>query len=211
MNIFNIKGSLSQQERMQNYYRLHAHIYDNTRWSFLFGRASLVDMIPKSIAPSNILEIGCGTGYMLRHLHQQFSSAKITGIDISPNMLAVAQKNVSEIHNISLKEHKYGPDNIVRENYDLILLSYSLTMMEPHPQTIIDQLTHNLTGDGVIAVVDFNATPFSGFKHWMHLNHVRFSADTLPYLSSSFSPIKSQTKPAYFGLWTYYQFLGRKV
>lgn len=195
---------------MQNYYQLHAHIYDITRWSFLFGRHSLLQMIPNSITPSKILEIGCGTGYMLRPLHQQFPSAAITGIDVSSDMLDVAQKNVSEIPAISLKQHKYSPENPIRNNYDLIVLSYSLTMMEVDPQIIINQITSNLTSGGVIAVVDFNTTPFSGFKHWMHLNHVQFSADTLPYLSSCFDPIQRHTKPAYFGLWTYYQFLGRK-
>lgn len=211
MSIFNTHSATSQQERMRNYYRLHAHIYDITRWSFLFGRDSLVKLIPNSVAPSQILEIGCGTGYMLQSLHQKYPSAEITGIDVSSNMLSVAENKFSHASNVSLKKQKYASENSIKKSYDFILLSYSLTMMEDHPQKVIDQLICNLTLGGVIAIVDFNKTPFSGFKQWMHLNHVRFSADTLPYLKSCFDPIKSQTKSAYFGLWNYYQFLGRKT
>ncbi len=211
MSIFNTHSTTPQQERMQNYYRLHAHIYDITRWSFLFGRASLIDMISDFVAPSQILEIGCGTGYMLQHLHRQFPSAEITGIDISSDMLAVAQQKVSNISNVSLKQHRYSPQNPIDNTYDLIVLSYSLTMMDSKPPKVIDQLTSNLTSGGVIAIVDFNTTPFLKFKHWMHLNHVRFSADTLPHLRSCFDPIDIQTQPAYLGLWTYYLFLGKKI
>jgi len=43
-------------------------------------------------AHPRILEIGCGTGMLTRHLHTVFPGAEIVATDISPDMIAVAQE-----------------------------------------------------------------------------------------------------------------------
>jgi len=43
------------------------------------------------VAPKQVLDIGCGTGVHTRRLKQQFSRAKVYGIDIAPGMIAVAK------------------------------------------------------------------------------------------------------------------------
>ena len=40
-----------------------------------------------SIKIKNILEIGCGTGYLTRALIELFPSAHITAVDIAPGMI----------------------------------------------------------------------------------------------------------------------------
>ena len=53
------------------------------------------DLICKSITKKNasILEIGCGPGNITRYLLSQRPDYNILGIDIAPNMIALAQKN----------------------------------------------------------------------------------------------------------------------
>ena len=53
------------------------------------------DLICKSITKINasILEIGCGPGNITRYLLSQRPDYNILGIDIAPNMIALAQKN----------------------------------------------------------------------------------------------------------------------
>ena len=210
-SIFNIHSDHSTPDRLQKYYRFHAQIYDITRWSFLFGRDNLLKMVSDVQTPSRILEIGCGTGHMLKRFHQQFPSAHITGIDISKEMLSVAEQKLSEVNNVSLKHQKYGPDNPINDSFDLIILSYSLTMIDTNLQQVIYHLKSNLAADGIIAAVDFHSTPFSGFKRWMQLNHVTLSGNILSLLNASFEPIKVKKKSAYFGLWSYYQFVGKNT
>ena len=57
---------------IQGYYALHSRIYDATRWTFLFGRESILRRSAKIAAPERILEVGCGTGrnLVLRHVHR---------------------------------------------------------------------------------------------------------------------------------------------
>lgn len=51
-------------------------------------------------APSskNILEIGCGTGFVLANLHQTYPEAQLLGSDIYTEGLTFAQKRVSNAH-----------------------------------------------------------------------------------------------------------------
>src|SRR5258705_4591589 len=49
------------------YYRWHAHFYDVTRWAFLFGRTALIRLAAGQLRPRRILEVGCGTGRILRN------------------------------------------------------------------------------------------------------------------------------------------------
>lgn len=47
------------------------------------------------LAPKNILDIGCGTGWYTRALKKQFKSAKVFGVDLAPGMIAQARQNSS--------------------------------------------------------------------------------------------------------------------
>ncbi|MFT5103124.1 MAG: 2-polyprenyl-3-methyl-5-hydroxy-6-metoxy-1,4-benzoquinol methylase [Candidatus Latescibacterota bacterium] len=46
--------------------------------------------------PTTLLEIGCGPGNVTRYLLQKRPGLKIHGIDISPNMIALAKQNNTE-------------------------------------------------------------------------------------------------------------------
>jgi len=45
------------------------------------------------IRPRRMLDIGCGTGYFSRLLHQRFKRAHLTAVDIAPGMVRAAQDN----------------------------------------------------------------------------------------------------------------------
>src|SRR4051812_29192202 len=95
---------------IEGYYRLHAQIYDATRWSFLFGRnAILTRARGAQPRPTRILEVGCGTGRNLRQLARLFPRAQLTGVDLSAAMLAIAQRQTAA----------YGPRiNLLQRAYD---------------------------------------------------------------------------------------------
>lgn len=200
---------LSHREQIENYYRFHAPIYDATRWSFLFGRHSIIEMIPDLPSQPKILEIGCGTGTNILHLKNRFPNAQIIGLDLSDKMLSIAKNKIDDTANISLKNHRYGTKNLNESPFDLILLSYSLTMMGPAVEPISKQIHNDLKSNGYIAIVDFHTSPYRWFRHWMAMNHVDFYGHSLPLLKQYFKAITCDTHPAYFGLWSYYQFIGK--
>lgn len=199
----------NQQRNVAQYYRLHAQIYDATRWSFLFGRTGIIEQIPDLPANPHILEVGCGTGKNLIQLKQKYSNASITGADLSPDMLKKAKNKITD-SSITLKRMRYGSGNLNTENYDLILLSYSLTMMGAEYRQIITALKNDLNTDGYLAVVDFHTSPFSWFQKWMEMNHVDFEGNLYSALGENFTSIHTNIHQAYLGLWNYFLFVGKQ-
>ncbi len=206
------EGSIIQNQRIQNYYRFQSMIYDSTRWSFLFGRNLILDKIAKETSPKKILEIGCGTGYNLKNLSKKFPNSKILGLDVSADMIQIAQKKNKNNSNIQLIESPYGTKRLNFEGAqpDVILFSYMLTMVNPDFTSMILQAYEDLKPGGYIAVVDFYNSKHSWFRKHMSNHHVRMESHLHPILEREFEIVNSDVFNAYFGVWEYFTFLGKK-
>jgi S-adenosylmethionine-diacylgycerolhomoserine-N-methlytransferase len=203
----------TQPEIIQNYYRLHARFYEQTRWSFLFGRKKILQKLQlQTLNHLHLMEIGCGTGYNLVQLAETYPNMKLTGVDVSKEMLMVAEEK-TEKHNDRIKlyrfpyESKKSPMGIPVP--DILLFSYCLTMINPGWELAIDRAAESLLPDGRIAIVDFHSTKFSWFAKWMGFNHVRMDGHLIPYLENRFDTISYKKISVYGGLWSYFIFIGK--
>lgn len=208
-----VPTSTDQAARMEEYYRFHAKIYDATRWSFLFGRKEIIQKISALANPTHILEIGCGTGQNLIRLSQAFPQAQITGLDASASMLAVARKNLDPLADrVVLIHQAYAyplQENAGEGKFDLILCSYSLSMMNPGWGQVIDSAYRDLSKGGLMVVVDFHDSDWPLFK-WLMRIHVRLNGHLLPKLQARFNPLLLERRLAYGGFWQYLLFVGVK-
>lgn len=201
---------IPHEVRVENYYRFHSRIYDATRWSFLFGRQKLLSKLPDLPQYPHILEVGCGTGKNIQLLEYLFPDAKIYGIDLSGAMLRKARQKTNGAGQITLINKRYGSEKVDLEPFDLILLSYSLTMTGDQTDTVLQQIYEDLKPKGYVAVVDFHSTPFSWFQSWMQSNHVMMNGQLLPLLNKYYASTYSSVHNAYLGLWQYFTFLGKR-
>jgi S-adenosylmethionine-diacylgycerolhomoserine-N-methlytransferase len=200
-----------QNKALKNYYKLHSRIYDATRWSFLFGRKAIVEHLAAQTDPQRILEVGCGTGKNLALLAKRFPKAHITGVDVSSDMLSVAQRKLAHLGSrVSLIDQPYPVSLSNSQKYDAILFSYALSMFNPGWDTAISAAIDDLNNGGTLAVVDFHNTPISAFRRWMGVNHVRMEGHLLPVLMQRTANPSHEIRRAYGGLWKYVLFSGRK-
>lgn len=201
-----------QEAAMRRYYRLHAAIYDATRWTFLFGRNRLLHLLPQDNVQT-IVEVGCGTGRNLKRLARLQPYWQLVGIDVSPEMLERASKRLASFsRRFTLFEKPYGSAGFrMNEPADIVLFSYALTMFNPGWEAAIEQAMHDLKPGGRIAVVDFHDTPFGWFRRWMGYNHVRMDRHLLPLLEKRFVPTTRIVEHGWFGLWRYFIFIGEKA
>jgi len=196
---------------VERYYRLHAGIYDATRWSFLFGRNAIIERAATvQPRPTKILEIGCGTGRNLVALARRFPEARLTGVDLSDSMLAIARRKTTGFGpRVTLLQRAYGPALNVNGGHDLVLCSYALTMFNPGYEQAVVAACRDLSADGCLALVDFHATRFRWFSRWMGVNHVRMDGQLRPLLRENLEPLTDELRSGY-GVWQYLLFLGRR-
>ncbi len=204
----------TQTAAMRGYYQWHAAIYDATRWTFLLGRNEMLRRLPVSkTVEQHLLEVGCGTGRNLRRLAQRYPKLRLTGVDVSPDMLARAAKATDgHSRRVLLFEQAYGPasGSQMLQTPDFVLFSYALTMFNPGWETAIERAWADLPVGGRIAVVDFHDTPSHAFQWWMSKNHVRMDGHLLPFLQEKFEVEFQAVRPVLGGLWRYFLWVGRK-
>lgn len=197
---------------IERYYRFHSRIYDATRWSFLFGRDKIIDLIAQSAKPTHILEVGCGTGRNLAALGRRFPDAQITGLDLSATMLDHAAGAAAPFGDrIRLVRACYDRPLHGVPVFDVVLFSYALSMFNPGWEAAIASALQDLKPGGLLAVVDFHDSAFPFFKSWMGVNHVRMDSHLRPRLQSVTRPVSDCVASAYGGLWKHLLFTGRKA
>ena len=207
-----MSDSARNDSSLRGYYRWHAKFYDITRWAFLFGRRSLIETVAGQVAaPARILEVGCGTGKNLVALAGAFPGAKITGLDLSSDMLDCARAKIAPFADrIELLHRPYdGPVADEDGKFDLIVISYALSMINPGFDEVIRLCRGDLREGGVIAVVDFHETRWTWFRKWMGVNHVRMEGQILTQLDAGFEAVVRQIGEGYGGLWRYVTFIGK--
>jgi S-adenosylmethionine-diacylgycerolhomoserine-N-methlytransferase len=193
---------------VESYYRFHARFYDATRWAFLFGREELLRQVAHRLTPRRVLEVGCGTGRNLRRLAELFPAAGLTGVDLSPDMLARAERNLNRgSDRIRLRHGEFPQVPAESEPFDLVLFSYSLSMINPGWKDAIAAALSGLNEGGVLAVVDFHDSPFAGFNRWMSLNHVRVGGHLLEELRGTVGQGTHKVSKAFLGTWRFFTFV----
>lgn len=190
------------------YYQFQSHIYDATRWSFLFGRDSLLFEASQDLPyPKTITEFGCGTGRNLLKMSRLFPQASLTGIDISPEMLRVSSQRTEPLKS-RIRLFQSSSFDCLEQKQDIILFAYCLSMINPNWEKTIQRGLSALNPGGLLAVVDFHASSVGLYREFMAHNHVSLKGEILPYLQVSMNHCSIKTKLAYCGLWSYFTFLG---
>ncbi|MEO0787298.1 MAG: class I SAM-dependent methyltransferase [Bacteroidota bacterium] len=204
------EADLVQGRKMRNYYAFQSKIYDSTRWSFLFGRKAILKELPFTrTSRFTLLEVGCGTGHNLKSLLTLYPNAQLIGIDVSSDMLKIAQQKTTHSGNrLQLIEGSYGQVKLHAQP-DVILFSYCLTMVNPHWVKLLRQANLDLGDHGSIAIVDFHHGR-NWFRRHMKKHHVRMDAHLLPFLEEEFVSKRVKVRKAYGGIWSYMSFIGSK-
>ncbi len=81
------------QTLVKGLFRVWSHVYDQPvfQWTIYSRVHRRLLAEGRTLGPSRILDIGCGTGELLGSLARQWPDAELTGIDLSPDMLAKAR------------------------------------------------------------------------------------------------------------------------
>ena len=145
-------------------YRRWAPVYDFTFGQVAeAGRKHAVEIINRR--KGSVLEVGVGTGLSLPTYGDHL---RVTGIDLSPDMLDKARERVSEqrLDNIvALREMDAGALQFGDEAFDTVVAMYVMTVV-PDPEQVMRELERVCAPGGEIILVN-HFSQEEGFRGWV--------------------------------------------
>jgi len=80
----------------------------------------LIELLPKQKPDISVVDVGCGTGFLIERLHALYPTARILGLDLAPGMIEACRKRWSRAPNLSFAvadAETYEP----AETFDLVI------------------------------------------------------------------------------------------
>ena len=129
---------------------------------------SVAEHIATSDAAVRIMDLGCGTGLELDAVFARVPNAKITGIDVAPNMLDQLRSKFSDrIEQITLIEGHYLDLPLGEGIYDYAIATLTLHHLPPYNKVrVYEKIRTALKGNGLYIEGDQSCTPGAEDLHW---------------------------------------------
>jgi phosphatidylethanolamine/phosphatidyl-N-methylethanolamine N-methyltransferase len=152
-------GALSRAQ-VERSYKRYAPVYDLLFGASLGpGRKAMAQLVT-ALAPEHILEVGVGTGLALA---QYPAHSRITGIDVSQDMLKAAHRRLrpADTGRIELQAMDAEAMDFADGTFDCVTLPYVLSVT-PHPERLVAEVRRVCRPGGHIVIVNH----FSGQPPW---------------------------------------------
>jgi ubiquinone/menaquinone biosynthesis C-methylase UbiE len=123
---------------------------------FALFRRNFVKKLKKHAAGGSITDVGCGPGYLLQLIAKEFPTYKLTGVDISEEMVKTATANFSRIGLSGRSEFKQGSaEHLPFEDntQDFIVSTLSLHHWVD-PKAAFDEMHRSLKPGGQMLIMD---------------------------------------------------------
>ncbi len=153
------QSKLSRAVRIK--YNILSRLYDYI-WPGYIRKTVGEAMAPLNLSGSEkILDIGCGTGQLEKSLLQKWPNLKITGIDLSEDMLGFAQKRIGSNPNIIFKQGDFLETSLEENSFD-VAFSISNLHYFSNPLSVFEKVKRVLKPGGLFIIVDWNRDSFQG-------------------------------------------------
>lgn len=139
-------------------YRRWAGVYDTVFGGVSgFGRRRAVEAV-NALPGTNVLEVGVGTGLALPHY---LKTKRITGIDLSGDMLARARERVQKEHldNVDALLEMDAEDTTFQDDSFDIAVAMFVASVVPHPRRLLRELKRVVKPGGHILFVNHFLAP----------------------------------------------------
>ena len=150
------------------------------------------DVIKSGIAGGHALEIGHGPGYLGLEWLKRTSGTRLTGLDISPDMQALARRNAKEYGLSDRTDYRLGnADELLfeDESFDAVFTNGSLHEWE-RPEAIFNQIARVLKPGGRYFISDMRrdmSFPIKAFL-WLGTKPAAIRPGLLTSIGAAYTP-----------------------
>jgi SAM-dependent methyltransferase len=107
----------------------------------------------RAVKPESVLEIGFGTGHLLKKIIKEFQPLRVAGRDPSPLMVETAQKRLSRLGGTVALDLSQGDDTTLPAGpFDAIVALHSFQFWAD-PETTLPKLRASLSSQGRLILV----------------------------------------------------------
>jgi trans-aconitate methyltransferase len=99
----------------------------------------------------SVLDFGCGDGKITAELHSCLPRGEIIGVDLSPEMIAMAQKSFPQVPFVQVRNPHFAGVDLGRQ-FDRII-SFCVFHQVPNPKEVLLNLRQMLKEDGQLMLV----------------------------------------------------------
>jgi demethylmenaquinone methyltransferase/2-methoxy-6-polyprenyl-1,4-benzoquinol methylase len=160
-------------------------VYDTFLSLSTFGLINYLQnqLIKNTPLKENILDIGTGTGEILRKINKKYKNKLLIGVDISENMLKRAKEKIPDANFI-----KADAENLPFKEKSIDNIFYSLTFRHLDSEKQINQCKNILKTNGTVSILDLNRSKFLIFlfeKLFKPVGKIIFSEEEYNYFLES--------------------------
>lgn len=147
------------KEKLKRRFSRNARQYDRyAAVQKIMAQALIADIQKDGAVYTEILEIGCGTGYLTRLLAEAYPDARITAVDLAEGMIAhAASKTANE--NIAFMCAD-AEEMALDQSYDLIVSNATFQWFN-HLEETLGKLTRHLSEGGKLCFSTFGHETFT--------------------------------------------------
>jgi malonyl-CoA O-methyltransferase len=173
--------ALSRNEIVASCFAAHARDYDGHARLQADVADSLATMLPALERPK-VLEVGCGTGFLTRHLLEAYPKGDFLITDLAPEMVTRCRANYEHVNGRALRfavMDGEAPD--CDESFDLIVLSMTLQWFSK-PLEGLRRLTGMLNPNGTLLYATVGKDSFSEWRKALDVCDLRHGLIRMPGL-----------------------------
>jgi ubiquinone/menaquinone biosynthesis C-methylase UbiE len=129
-----------------------AAAYDR-RWARYTAATTRETLVRLALQPGErLLDLGCGTGALLRELAVRGAPDRLSGVDLSPAMVALARARLPAAVRLAVADAAALP--FPAGSFDVVVSSSSFHFW-PRPDRVLGELRRILAADGRLAITDW--------------------------------------------------------
>lgn len=160
---------------VQEEYEKLASFYDR-RWAFYINATVQATLKRITIRDqASVLDLGCGTGVLLQRLTKQYPTAKLSGLDTSAAMLAIAQQK--RLDSVQLQTGAADQLPFPEHHFDLVISTSAFHYFQ-NPEKAFQEIRRVLKPQGQLTLTDWcrdylSINCLDRWLHWVDDAHVR--------------------------------------